>query len=150
MKNIILTRLSLVLVLIAWLAGCATTGMTHAERTDAYNQFIISEKLEELKSITAFRFDGWGSLGQEHLIISTSFNKPYLIKLRSRCFDLKTAMVIGIDNTGSSLQAGFDAIIVPKTSKQKCYIKSIYKLTKEQQKAILKIGRKDKDEKEDK
>lgn len=140
MKILTFIRLSLVAVLSIWLVGCATTGLTNAERTLAYDQFIVSEKLEELNQITAFRFDSWSSLGQEHLIISTSFNRPYLISLRSNCFDLTTANVIGVNNTGSTLQAKFDSITVPKSMGQVCYIKSIYKLTKEQKNAITKIG----------
>ena len=140
MKTLTFTRLWLAVLLSISLVGCATTGMSNAERTLAYDQFIVSEKLEELNQITAFRFDSWSSLGQEHLIISTSFNRPYLISLRNSCFDLNTANVIGINNTGSTLHAKFDSITVPKSIGQKCFIKSIYKLTKEQKDALSKIG----------
>jgi len=135
------------ILITVWLAGCASTGMTLNERTDAYNAFITSEKLEPLSRITAFRFDSWTSLGQRHLIIKTRFNKPYLITLKTRCYDLRMAHVIGIDNTGSTLQAGFDAIVVPDNNGQKCYIDSIYKITKEQKKALLNIGDDDGEEK---
>jgi len=129
-----------ILIISAWIVGCASTGMKQSERTDAYNAYITTEKLEPLKRITAFRFDSWSSLGQSHLIIKTTFNKPYLITLKTRCYDLRMAQVIGIDNTGSTLQAGFDSIVVDRNHPQKCYIDSIYKITKEQKQALLNIG----------
>ncbi|MCP4271099.1 MAG: hypothetical protein GY781_03925 [Gammaproteobacteria bacterium] len=137
--KILLQAVSIISV-SAWIVGCASTGMTQSDRTDAYNTFITTEKLEPLKHITAFRFDSWSTLGQNHLIIRTSFNKPYLITLKNRCYDLRMAQVIGIDNTGSTLQAGFDSIVVDRNHPQKCYIDSIYKITKEQKQALLKVG----------
>lgn len=144
-----ISRLSVLVLLSSFVIACATNTMSNTEKTEAYDQFIASEKIEEFKSITAFRYDGWGSLGTEHLIISTSFNKPYLIKLRTRCYDLDFAQMIAIHNTGSSLQAKFDSISVPKNNNQKCYIDKIYKITKEQKKALMKIGKKDKEDKEE-
>jgi len=144
--KILLPTVSMIII-SAWIVGCASTGMTHSERTDAYNAYITSEKLEPLRQITAFKFDSWSSLGQSHLIIKTTFNKPYLITLKTRCYDLPMAMNIGIDNTGSTLHAGFDAIVAPGNIPQKCYIDSIYKITKDQKQALLNIGDADKEEK---
>ena len=138
-----ITGLSLLVVLSAFITACATNTMTKNEKTEAYDQFIASEKLEELISITTFRYDGWSSLGIEHLIISTSFNKPYLIKLTKPCHDLSFAETIAIHNMGSTLRAKFDSISVLKDAHQKCYIDAIYKLTKEQKEAIRKIGKED-------
>ena len=143
-------RLSVFLMLIGFASACATNTMSKTEKTEAYNQYIVSEKLEELKSIAVFRYDGWSSLGTEHLIISTSVSKPYLIKLKSRCYDLEFAQTIAIHNIGSSLQAKFDSISVQKHIPQKCYIEKIYKLTKEQKKVLVKIGKEDKEEEEEK
>ncbi len=140
MKKKTLLQAVSIIIISAWIVGCASTGMTLTERTDAYNAFITTEKLEPLKRITAFRFDSWSSLGQNHMIIKTSFNKPYLITLKTRCYNLRMAQVIGIDNTGSTLQAGFDSIVIDKNHPQKCYIDSIYKITKEQKQALLDIG----------
>ncbi|MCP3674453.1 MAG: hypothetical protein GY829_08300 [Gammaproteobacteria bacterium] len=139
-------QLLVVLLLTAFASACATSTMSKTEKTEAYNQFVESEKLEELKSITVFKFDGWSSLGTEHLIISTSVNRPYLIKLKNRCYDLEFAQTIAIHNIGSSLQAKFDAISVEKNMPQKCYIEKIYKLTKEQKKTLVKIGKEEKEE----
>jgi len=56
--------------------------------------------------------------------------------------------VIVVHNTGSSLQANFDSISVPKNNHQKCYIGKLYKITKEQKKTLVKIGKIDKEEEE--
>ncbi len=140
-KNII--RVTITLVMSVWMVACATTGMTQREQTEAYNKFIVDEKLESLKQITAFRFHSWSSLGDEHLLLYTSFNRPYLISFKNRCYDIQRAMNIGVDHTGSMLQANFDSILVPDSFGRKCFIKSIYKLTKEQRKAINKLDDKD-------
>ena len=143
-------KLLVILMLTAFASACVTNTMSKTEKTAAYNQYIESEKLEEIKSIAVFKFDGWSSLGAEHLIISTSVNKPYLIKLKNRCYDLDFAQTIVIHNIGSSLQAKFDSISVPKNIPQKCYIEKIYKISKEQRKALVKIGKKDKSKDKDK
>ena len=143
----ILLQAATMIVVSSWIIGCASTGMKPEERTDAYNAYIASEKLEPLKHITAFKFYSWSSLGQNHLIIKTTFKKPYLIKLKTRCYDLRMAMNIGIDNTGSALHAGFDAIVVPGNIPQKCYIDSIYKITDEQKQELQDIGDADQEEK---
>jgi len=123
------------------LAGCATTGMTEDEKSEAYELYIVEKKLTSLKSVSAFRFDGWGELGNKHLIVSTTFKRPYLIVLKSNCYDLRYSNGIIINNTGSVLSAKFDSISVPNNIPMRCYIKSIYKLTKEQKKELMAIGR---------
>jgi hypothetical protein len=150
MTIISLRRITSLLLLTMISVGCATSTMNTKERTEAYVQYIASENLEGIKRISAFRFNGWSSLGEEHLIISTQINKPYLISLRSRCRDLLYANGIQIHNNGSTLHRRVDAISVidPGNMGFRCFIDNIYLLTKEQKKALQKIGREDKDEEE--
>ena len=128
--------------------GCATSTMSLTEKTVAYNQFIEVEKLEQMDRIYTFRYDGWSSLGDQHLILSTGVNKSYLITFNHICHDLRFAQTIAIHKTGSSLMAKFDAISVPESMGIKCFIKSIYKLTKEQRKALRVIGKDKNDQQE--
>lgn len=148
MNTLLMKRFIFMALFSVLLAACATQRMSNVERTDAYNKFIETEKLESLRSISAFRFDGWNSLGQEHLIMSTRVNRPYLITLRARCLDLRYATAIIFNNTGSTLQAGFDSISVPGSLNIRCYIKTIHKLTREQKSAITKIGRNEEEAKD--
>ena len=114
------------------LSSCAGRSLTDVERNELYQNYVIENKLEQLKSITSFRFDGWRELGKEHLIIFTSIRKPYLITLKNRCADLRFSNTLGINKTGNSLHANFDSIFVLSFPQQKCFIKSIHKLTREQ------------------
>ena len=135
-KNLILTLLASMLI-----AGCATNAtMTDDERTIAYEQFIVTEKLESIKRITSFRFYSWTPLGDQHLIISSRMNRPHLITLQRRCFDLSFNHAIIVHSDGSTLSAKFDSVSVLEPIPIKCFIKSIYPLNKEQAKAIKKIG----------
>ena len=132
------------------ITACATTAtMTDSERTLAYDQYIDTNKLESIKRITAFNFYSWSTLGDQHLIISSRRNKPHLIKLQRNCFALSSATGIIIHNNASSLSAKFDAISVLEPNSIKCFINSIYPLSKDQAKAISKIGYLDEDSKEE-
>ena len=150
MSSLSIKRFILTIGFSTLIAGCATSTMSLTERTEAYNQYIESEKLEKLDKIAAFKFDGWSSLGNEHLIISTSFNKPYLITLRQKCWDLRYTSTIAVHNNGNSLLTKFDSISVPQSNGLKCFIKSIHKISTDQKKALWKIGRKDKTKLEEK
>ena len=125
------------LLAVLSLCGCASTD-TVGTAPD-YGAYIERHQLEELDKITSFRFDDWRSLDDEHLIISTSFSKPYLITLRNRCVDLADSHAIGIDNRGSVLNAGFDAVYVVKRPGQKCFIETIHRLTREQADEIVRL-----------
>lgn len=132
---------ALLISLLLLLSGCATQTMTKAERMEAYDNFIVTEKLSEQDSIHAFKFYSWSDLGRKHLIISSSPHKPYLVTLRSTCFGLDHTMGIKIHNSGSLLRAKFDSFSVPDEMPARCYIEKIYKLTKAQKKELLAIGR---------
>lgn len=114
------------------LSSCAGRGLTNVERTALYQNYVSENNLEEVKSITAFHFNGWRVLGKEHLIIFTSIRKPYLITLKNRCMDLRYSNTLGINKTGNSLYAKFDSIFLLSFPQQKCFIKTIHKLTREQ------------------
>ena len=129
------------LVVLLILAGCATTNMSLSERSEAYDQFIVDEELEALDRITTFRFNGWASLSNEHLIVRTGVNRNYLLTLRNNCSELYYSQAIVINQTGRILQTKFDSISVPGDFPLRCFIKSIYKITPEQKKAMLAIGK---------
>ncbi len=136
-----ISHLFLIIGFSLMIAACATPAtMTQDERTDAYIEFIKSNKLESIQRITSFDFYSWTALGDEHLIINTRFNRPYLITLQRSCFDLSFANTIVIHRNGSSLHTKFDAISVMEPISVKCFIKLIHPLSKEQAKAIKKIG----------
>ena len=75
-----MTLISRLLFAILILSSCASNGLTDVERTALYQNYVSENKLEQVRSIYAFRFNGWRELGKEHLIIFTSISKPYKIK----------------------------------------------------------------------
>ena len=127
-----MTFIGRLLFAVLILSSCASNGLTDVERTALYHNYVAENKLEEVKSITSFRFNGWRDLGKEHLIIFSSIRNAYLITLTNRCSDLRYSNTLGINRTGSSLHAKFDSIFVTSFPEQKCFIKTIHKLTKEQ------------------
>ncbi len=135
------------------LTSCSSIDEQADKKPPIYQNYIAEHKLEALDKISSFRFHGWRSLDNHYLIISTSFNRPFLIQLNSYCAELRFANTIAINKSGSSLHAKFDSIQVARLDtrhpiREKCIIKSIYKLTKEQAKEIGKLGKEEKKVKE--
>lgn len=128
------------------LAGCAATTQHNASNQAAVvYDYVTSHQLQSLEKITAFKFQGWRSLDNKHLIISTSHKRPYLIALQNRCNELRHARGIAINANGTNtLHAGFDSITVPQFPQRKCFIKSIYRLTKEQADEVTQLAKKPK------
>lgn len=121
-----------ILTTLAVLTGCASQRLTNEDRETLYQNYLAEIKAEPLERITAFRFYGWRELGNRHLIISTSYNRNYFITLRGTCIELQYSHTIGINRSDSSLNAKFDSIFVPSFPEQRCHIKSIHKITREQ------------------
>jgi len=124
--------------MVLGLGACAVT--SNNIKSDLYEEYAKNQQLEELKKISAFRFQGWSALDDEHLIISVSLHKSYLVTLDHRCDGLSYATSIKVNQyMSSSLSSRFDSISVPKSMGPKCTFKSIHKLTKEQAKEIQKL-----------
>lgn len=130
------------LVTIFVLAGCANAPyMSRAEKNVAYEEFIASNELLPLKSIRSFRYHGWQSLTNDYLIISTSQRNKYLVKVKGYCPDLTFAHAILINQSMSSvLTTRFDSISLIDSPQLKCFIKSMHKISKQQEKEIRAIG----------
>lgn len=137
-----LLKSTLLIALAVVMTACASRyTLSDAERTAAYGEFIKSQPLTEVKNIRSFRLTGWRALGEEYLILNTGVKRPYLLKLKSKCFNLDYGQAIKINQSGSVLQANFDSISVLGEMQMKCYIHRIYKLNEEQKKQLIAIGR---------
>ncbi len=132
-----IVRLAL-LCAIALLGACAGKTAKDPARMHMYEDYIAAEELPALDKINAFRFHGWNSLDNRHLIVSTSVRSAYLLSLDIACTELPFANNIRINQSISSvLSARFDSITVPGRMPQKCRIKTIHALTPEQQDAVI-------------
>jgi hypothetical protein len=133
MKKLILLSLSLLL-----LAACTSRYLSETEKSSIIESYITTENLEKQTSITAFSLDSWSSLSDQYIILRSSPFKPYLIKLASRCHDLEFSPTLIVNSRMSgSLSTGFDSVYTPENAVFKCYISRIYKLSKEQNKALI-------------
>ena len=144
--------MTIIVVALALLAGCATNqSFSHKERDQAYGEYIESQELLSQDKIRTFRFSGWQALSNHYLFISTSANKKYLIEVNGFCSSLYHAQTIAVNQgMSSSLVTRFDSISVPDSPGNKCFIKSIYKVSKVQAKEISALGKVDKDQVEQK
>lgn len=137
MKFLLISTLALTLL------GCASTDtLTRQEKNAAYQGYIATHQLSGVKEIKTFQMRNWYSLTDSYLIVSVAFNKNYLLALKNKCFDLEYAQTLithlSISNRFST---NFDAIAVPTAPRIKCYVDSIYPITKEQLKEIKAIGK---------
>ncbi len=80
------------------------------------------------------RYDGWEALGREELVLFTSINNAYLLKVSPPCHDLRTAEGMGLTSTGGSVYARLDSIT---TRGWRCRILQIRRLDYRRMKADL-------------
>ncbi|MFC3194615.1 DUF6491 family protein [Marinicella sediminis] len=126
------TLMTMVMVLL--LAACQ--GNT-SKRPD-FQAYIADQGLLAKKRVQQFRFQGWQPLDDRHLILRSSQQRSYLIRLMSVCTELPFAQNILLKQDFSTvLNAKFDSIQVPGQFSQECTIDSIYELDKAQKKALL-------------
>ncbi|CAA0079519.1 Uncharacterised protein [Halioglobus japonicus] len=131
------------LIALVWscsmLFGCASVEQASAER-----EKLASEPLPEavaslgyeigapVEQVTEWSLYNWQSINETSLIIWVDAFHPYLFTLRELCPSLAFAQTIGVSNSGPTIDANFDAIVVPNPpgGGEQCFIDKIYPLTK--------------------
>ena len=123
---------NLIIISVLFLSAC--TANKNYSKTDIYQEYLIQNQLKSLDKIKNFTFRGWNSLDTNHLILSGSHNKFYLIELYNSCNDLNYTNSIILDQAiDHTLSVKFDAVIIPNQNFQnKCRITSIHEINKEQ------------------
>jgi Family of unknown function (DUF6491) len=71
------------------------------------------------------RYDGWEALGPDELVVFTSVNNAYLLKVSPPCNDLRGAVRVDLTSTGGSVYARLDSVA---TRGWRCRILQIRKL----------------------
>lgn len=84
------------------------------------------------------RFDGWEALGPEELVLFTSANNAYLLRVSPPCNDLRGAERVGLTSTGGSVYARLDSVT---TRGWRCRILRIRKLDYRRMRADLRAAR---------
>lgn len=129
--------------IILGLSGCTTIDtLTDDQKNVAYTQYIIDKKLESIEHIRSFNFKGWSPLTNDYLVLSSTLNKRYLIKLNSHCYDLDgTNTITTTQSMIGRLSANRDAILVLNGFHKTCNIQSIYPIKKSAVKTLQSIGK---------
>jgi uncharacterized protein DUF6491 len=138
-KGLIMKLSLLLLIATMLLSGCASSNLTMLEKNSAYAEYIKTENLKELDEIIAFEFYGWQSLTADYLIIESARQNKFLLAVNGFCNDLIYKPTLHVNQAKlSTLRARVDSVSVNRY--EKCFIKSIYKVTKAQVKEISAIG----------
>jgi hypothetical protein len=104
---------NLLLFSAAALMTVACSGIPRAERDKAQMDRFLQYAGPPVDRITYLgRYDGWQSLGRYQLVVWTNLNDAYLITVTPPCEDLPFANRIGFTQTGHTLYARFDFLLV--------------------------------------
>lgn len=71
------------------------------------------------------RYDGFKALGGSYVVIWTTFQDAYLVKVRDPCLNLPFANAIGLTSTARTVNRRFDAVLVEH---DRCRIGTIQRL----------------------
>jgi len=95
------------------LAACASTNAAPATAQDRALVRYSSYAGQPVQSFNWLgRFDSWEPLGKDQLLVYTTPNEAYLLKVSGPC-DVRFATgPIGITSTNSTVLAGLDSIVV--------------------------------------
>ncbi|WP_133407436.1 DUF6491 family protein [Parashewanella tropica] len=138
MRNLLIASLTAILLL-----GCATANrVPDSEKNAAYANYVKQQNITDVNKIRSFRYSGWKELTERYLILTVSLNKDYLVKFRSNCQGLDFANSIKIQQfTDLVFDKMGDTIKPVGEMNLKCYVDSIYPLTKEQSDHLVNIGK---------
>ena len=106
------------------LQGCATTGVTDAEKLATYR----AAAGEPVSSFTYLgRISGWTPLDDEHIAVWTRPKEAWLLSFSGICQDIEFTPMIGLTSQGSRVYAGFDKVLVdsPNSMRLPCRIREI-------------------------
>ena len=135
MKNL---TFYLLMAIFGVLTGCSSIEQATEER-----QKIESEPLQQaitdlgyavkppVSEVTDWNLYNWQAVDSHAAIIWIDAFHPYLFTLKEDCPQLNFAETIGVSNTGSIINAKFDAILVAEVGGGvRCDIDKIYPLEK--------------------
>lgn len=115
---------------VTGLAGCATATDEPASLADKLEtrNYLLGEEVDRIRN---YRINGWNHVDDWHVIITAGVREKYLLSLRNRCPELRSASHMAFSTTAGNL-TDFDEVMVtgPGGFVDHCYIDKIYKLAK--------------------
>jgi len=124
----------------------ASAAQTSAPAPDKYEQrkaFVAQFAGATRASMPFFRSYDFEPLGDDALLLWESPGRAYMLDVEDFCTDLPSARAIAINNKGSTVSAGFDAITVMargQSANNRCRILSIRPVDVKAMKAAEKAG----------
>ena len=103
-------------------AGCAASAkrMTSQEDREQFLQYAAAP-VDNFNYLG--RYDSWRALSNDTLVVWTTFNNAYLLKVRQPCVGLRFAQSIGLSSTNNTVAAGLDSVRFGDN--QNCFIDEI-------------------------
>jgi hypothetical protein len=116
------------------LQGCASTGMTDAEKLATYRA-AAGEPVSSFSYLG--RISGWTPLDDGHIAVWTRPREAWLLSFHGLCPDVAYSPVIGLTSQNSRVYAGFDKVLVdgPGSMQLPCRIREIRPLDTQRIKA---------------
>jgi len=113
------------------LSACATDPNKPVKTTEqrlADRGWIVGDKVNDVFN---FDIDGWASVDNKHVILTSNFRDSYLVTVMGPCNDLDAAFRLAYTTTAGSLTRG-DSLLVHQMGGgiERCPITAINKLSK--------------------
>ena len=94
------------------LAACASVSQ-RALKDQAERDRYVSYAGAPIDQFTYLgRFDSWHALSRNELVVFTTINDVYLLKVWQPCIGLQFATRVGVTSTGGTVHRGLDSVLV--------------------------------------
>ena len=127
-------RITICLISIALLAGCASSGDTTTKDTEqAVRDFIKVRQLEPVRNVRTANDDQWQDIDQ-NFVLYLKRREAYLFEFTRRCYELyEHPVVADVRKSGNLIYARSDTL-------RGCRIEKIYPLTEAEVAELRDIG----------
>jgi hypothetical protein len=117
-----LTRLTTMVFTAALLAAC--TPLPPISKQDAATEATLLKFAgPPIDSFTYLgRYDGFRTLGDKQVVLFTTINDAYLIRVRDPCINLRYANTVGLTSSDRTVNRAFDFVL---SDHQRCRIDTI-------------------------
>ena len=116
-----LTRVTALMTVMGLLAGCVAPPPSKADLATEAN--FLKFAGPPIDSFTYLgRYDGFRSVGDKIVVIFTTINDGYLIRVKDPCINLRFANRIGLTSTTNTVNRRFDFVLADH---ERCRIDTI-------------------------
>jgi hypothetical protein len=117
-----LTRLTAMVFAAVCLAGCATLPPISKQDADT-EATLLKFAGPPIDSFTYLgRYDGFRTLGDKQVVLFTTINDAYLIRVRDPCINLRFANRVGLTSSDRTVNRAFDFVL---SDHERCRIDTI-------------------------